>query len=325
MYYGALVYYLKVGIKYLGTPVVSSRSLFLALLFAGLYQQVYVWGDPIAVIYPEVRAPYQKVYENIAKGAEQELQQALPRFVLNDKNNDVNTWFEQEGISAAIALGNHSLKALGVDSQYPFVAGAIAQQNSASELYGVSLNPAPDLLFSGLKILAPDVSTIHVVYDVKMNSWEVQQARTFAEALGFIFQAYPVEDLRTAAVAYRDVQKKMQSGTDSLWLPLGGPARDKSIMQNILETAWVKDQVVFSSNLSDVKRGALFAMYPDNVGMGKELARLLQQIQKGEKPEPSIQFVRSLFSAVNRRTAEHLEFQISKSQLANYDFVYPPR
>ena len=146
-----------------------------------------------------------------------------------------------------------------------------------------------------------------------------------AAAMGMEFIAYPTTDLREAATKYRDIQAQMNARTDALWLPFGGPARDKTIIQNILETAWTKDQIVFSSNLGDVKRGALFAMYPDNVGMGKELGKMLKHRIENSADPSQFEFTSALFKAVNRRTAEHLQLQVGYQQLNEYDFVYPPQ
>ena len=143
--------------------------------------------------------------------------------------------------------------------------------------------------------------------------------------MGLSLHSYPAGDMRQAATTYRDIQKQMDPNTEALWLPLGGPARDKSIIQNILETAWRKEQIVFSSNLSDVKRGVLFAMYPDNVGMGQQLAQLLDELKANPQQTAQTHFVKSLFTAINRRTAEHLEITLGNQELSNYDFVYPPR
>lgn len=313
------------GIKYLGKVVSIRWRDFLTGFYLGICLCAPVWADPVAVIYPEVREPYQQVFLNIAEGVEAELNHSVKHLKLEKTDTSAQSWLSKNSITGVVALGNHSINALGLDADLPFVAGAITQLDSDSNIYAVTLNPAPDLLFAGLLALAPEVTSVHVVYDHVRNQREVENAIAVATSLNLKIKTYPVEDLREAALAYRDVQDNIQPKVDALWLPLGGPARDKAIMQSVLETAWTKDQIVFSSNLADVKRGVLFAMYPDNVGMGRQLARMLRQIKDGNPPQPAIQFVRSLFKAINRRTAEHLELRVSNQDLATYEFVHPPQ
>jgi putative ABC transport system substrate-binding protein len=273
-----------------------------------------------------VRDPYQKVFLNIAEGVEAEVGQKLKHWVVGQNTSpaDTQNWLQKNRIETVVALGSNTADLLGSDNTLPYVVGAINAQ--APDTYSsISLNPAPNLLFAGVRELRPNITAVYVVFEPSRNGWEVEQAKILAEAMGIKLFSYPVEDLSEAATTYRDIQNQLQSNTGALWLPLGSPARDKSIMQNILETAWVKEQVVFSSNLADVKRGVLFAMYPDNVGMGRELAKLLKSIQANSQREPTTHFVSSLYKAVNRRTAEHLEIGLGNQELSRYEFVYPPR
>ncbi len=304
----------------------ASRWHRIAWIFSGLALPSCLWADPVGLLYPDVRDPYQKVFLNIAEGAEAQLGTSLYRHILSKSttSQETESWLAEKDISAVIALGADSVNFLNADNQLPLVVGAVSAQAPES-FSSVSLNPSPKLLFAGVLALQHSIKTIHVVFDPSRNNWEVEQAAEMAKALNIKLIGYPAEDLRQAATTYRDIQNQMDAKTEALWLPLGGPARDKTIMQTILEIAWVNEQVIFSSNLADVKRGVLFAMYPDNTGMGKELAQLLTELQKNPEQPHQTQFVTSLYKAVNRRTAEHLQIRLGNQDLSAYDFVYPPR
>ena len=312
--------------RYLGRHVTSLRRQ-TCILLIHILVVAPSWAEPVAVIYPEVREAYKKVFLNIADGAEKELGQDLLHLEISEDSSTARTkaWLDQNNVSAVIALGNKSIEEIGPDLKFPTVIGAVVFQPGANQYAGISLNPAPDRLFSGLQKLLPKLNTIHVVYDPDRNQWEVEAATELAEIMGITVNGYPANDLRQAATAYRDIQEKMNSDTDAVWLPLGGPARDKAILQNILETAWTKKQAVISSNLADVKRGVLFAMYPDNVGMGEDLGKLLKEVLKQSDGNSKIHFTTALFQAINRRTAEHLDMRLSQDDLSHYHFIYPPR
>jgi putative ABC transport system substrate-binding protein len=69
-----------------------------------------------------------------------------------------------------------------------------------------------------------------------------------------------------------------------------------------------------------VARGVLFALYPDNKLMGENLARLALAEAGGKTV--GFEANRSVQSAINRRTAEHLGIT---PNLAGYDLVLPAR
>ena len=68
----------------------------------------------------------------------------------------------------------------------------------------------------------------------------------------------------------------------ALWLLQDRKIVDsKVVLPFILEKAWQKNIVVFSSALSHVKKGVLFSMYPDNQSHGEQLAKLVLKQSRG--------------------------------------------
>ena len=55
--------------RYLGRHV-ASRWHRIASIFSGLGLSFCVVAEPVGLLYPNVREPYQKVFHNIAEGAE---------------------------------------------------------------------------------------------------------------------------------------------------------------------------------------------------------------------------------------------------------------
>ncbi|MEX1031752.1 MAG: hypothetical protein WDZ30_00185 [Cellvibrionaceae bacterium] len=282
----------------------------------------------LGVLYPEVREPYHQVYASIVEGIEGEYKQEVRRFVVTDNStaDSVRQWVEMHEIDALVVLGNQSLAYLPEDNQLPVVVGGTILKPGPESLAGITLNPSPSLLFGGLLKLKPSVTDIHVVYEPDYNEWVVAEANKAAEALDLTLHGHPVSGMRQAAAKYREVQGTLNSDKAALWLPLGGPSRESSILQTILQKAWSGDQIVISSNLSDVRRGALYALYPNNREMGRELAKLLKQCmtESASESEPRKLFLSSTFQAVNLRTAEHIGLRLTRDDLKDFEFVYPP-
>lgn len=283
-----------------------------------------VQAEAVGILYPETREPYRQVYRSIIDGVETIYKKKAESLAVSPDTPPeiVHRWLADNEISNLVVLGNDCLDHLPGDRELAVVVGGTILKPSEDSLPGITLNPSAGLLFSGLLGLRPAVTDIHVVFEEDYNGWVIPEANLAAAKLGVRLHEHPVTSLREAAERYRDVQSHMNGETSAIWLPLGGPSREKTILQEILETAWQREQIIFSSNLADVRRGALFALYPDNQGMGRELASLLRAVPI--KSKNNTQFLTSVSKAINLRTAEHIGLRLPKEQLREFDFVYPP-
>jgi putative ABC transport system substrate-binding protein len=285
-----------------------------------------VHAEVVGILFPEVREPYRQVYRNIIDGVETEYKRKAEQFQLSPTSSPeaVRRWLEEKKITALVVLGNECLAHVPQNAELAVVVGGTLLKPSSESLAGITLNPSPLLLFEGLLAIRPAVANIHVVFEEDYNGWVVAEAGLAAEQLGIRLHRHPVANMREAAAVYRQVQKTMDRRTSALWLPLGGPSREKTILQEILETAWKHDQIIFSSNLAEVRRGVLFALYPDNHRMGRELAAMLKDISP-ENRKNNTRFLSSVYEAINLRTAEHIGLRLHKEELKEFEFVYPPQ
>ena len=93
----------------------------------------------------------------------------------------------------------------------------------------------------------------------------------------------------------------------------------------LLEKSWRSQLVLFSDNPSHVKKGVLFALYPDNAGLGRSLALMARdRVDHPEALSAGVLPLRNLFTAVNLRTAEHLGLVYSAKQQRSFNLVFPP-
>ncbi|MGE0371734.1 MAG: ABC transporter substrate binding protein, partial [Gammaproteobacteria bacterium] len=140
----------------------------------------------------------------------------------------------------------------------------------------------------------------------------------------------PAENLQEAANKYREILKNQLSDSDALWLPQDSAVLDEqAILPMILKEAWDRRLIVFSSNPSFVKKGVLFALYPDNYNMGRSLGAMAKRLQTpGYRDDPAaqkIESLRDLLIAFNVRTAAHLDIKITREDLGNFNLVFPSR
>lgn len=310
----------------------SSRFVKLSHGFAGILLAILLWpafatADNLAVVYPEIREPYRQVFISIAAGVArlENLKVLHYEASPNASGDDLRQWLKRNEIDGVVALGNAgvALAAQVDDLRLPQVVGAVAYAPNLPKSAGILLDPAPSEVFRYAQKINRKLKTIHVVFEEAFHEPVIEEAQAAALSLGLSLQTYPVTDLRQAAERYRSVQQSMHSARDAIWLPMGGPARDKAILQTLLENAWAKDQMIISSSLSDVRRGVLLAMYPDNEAMGEALGRLWQK-QNTKYASSEMEFATTLMQAINLRTADHLGYRFNKQELRQFEFLYPP-
>ena len=285
--------------------------------------------NKVGIIVPELRAPFKIIFDSVVDGVDESLPQDAIKLTLNKdyKPADIVNWVQRKNIDSVITLGGLGKKAsLYVPGNIPIVNGALlSAPNSANKHPGVALTPDPKALFNLLYRLDATRKKVIVVYNPSKNQWVVDLAKRQTEANGVRLVTYKATDIKQAAIIYNEIFTSADLGTTALWLLQDRKVVDsKVVLPFILEKAWQKKIVVFSSALSHVKKGVLFSKYPDNELHGQQLAKLVMSMRTGtsstnNKIYPST----GLQEAINIRTAEHLGLNLSRSKLREFDVVFP--
>ncbi len=225
-----------------------------------------------------------------------------------------------------IALGRQGLNvAAGLDRDILVLVGGALLLSDAEivNVNGISLTPDPALLFGRLRTLLPDVRRVLVVYDPKKTEWLLRLARDAARAQGLELVAHEARDLGQAAALYSSVLKTADGRRDALWLPHDTTTVEEStLLPLILRQSWNQGVPIFSSNVLHAKKGALFAMSPNNVELGKSLASSALGLMSGELRRKGVQPLRELHTALNMRTANHMGLNIGYQQQRTFDFIF---
>lgn len=294
------------------------KPFFLLLFFSGFSSHAST--EKVTVIYPDVSSPYDKIFSQIINGIESELdnkviQLKLPRSF--NKNEVIQSISTQQ----VIALGKRGLSiAREVYKEKSVVIGALPI--APNVISGVSLMAAPKALFNSLHELAPQVTTITVLYSIA-SAWIIDDAKVEAKKRGLVLNAISVENLKSAVTTYNNLFESNKSENMAIWLPLDPiTANEKIIVPKILEKAWEKKIVVFSSKPTHAKRGALFSALPDNFTLGKQLASLIKSVSNKESAS-IVKPLNTIKLAVNLRTAAHLGFNYQPSEVSKFTLTFP--
>ncbi len=297
----------------------------LCALLPGGGRAGHAWAaTQLAVLYPEVREPYRSVFQTILRGIDSENPSTIRHYPLpkDFQADQVKQWVSRERPASVIALGSRGFRAAQqLDSNIPIVAGSVLMPPGS--LPGISLAASPKRLFNELKNLVPDARRIFVVYSPAMNGWLIKDARRAAAARGLELQAYPAEDLREAVTLYRDLIKKTVRGHDAIWLPLDHiTSDDRVVLPMLLEAAWTRKFVLFSSKPGHAQKGALFSFSPDNFALGKRLAQMATAAANSRQSAALVP-MQDLQMAVNLRTAAHLGLNFSAEQQEAIKLKFP--
>jgi len=286
-------------------------------------------GAEVGVLYPALREPYNKIFDTIIEGVEQQIGQTVNRYALTKVYNatELGRRIKKQN-KVILALGVRGLKAAEkINPDLPVVVGAVfpsASQSAKINHSGITLVPDPELLFRQLKAIAPRIRTVSVVYNPHINQSLIDRARRAAERLGLTLEAKPADDIRSAALTYKQILDAMNSRDNAIWLLQDATVDSDTILPLLLEEAWKRSLIVFSSSLIHAKRGVLFSMYPNNLEMGRELGRLAKAaLRNSSSSDPGISVLKALKVAVNLRTAKHLGINFSKRDEQSFDLIFP--
>lgn len=283
----------------------------------------------VAVIYPDIGEPYRSIFAKIIEGIEDGTKLAVRNYPIRPDQDlaVLNAQLKRNGTKVVIALGRQGLKATsGLDRDIPVVVGGVLAVPEADNrsLTGVSLTPDPALLFARLKSLLPGVKRVQVVYNPQQNDWLIRIARDAARAHGLELVAHEARDLGTAARLYENVFATSDARRDAVWLPQDGTTVDETtILPLVLKESWNRNVPVFSSSFLHVKKGALFALYPNNLELGRTLASSALAAMTGDGRRRGVLPLREVHTAVNLRTASHIGLSIGDQQQRSFDFIFP--
>jgi len=322
-----------------------NKIFFLVFIITSLFLGGYAYAEntdtnnkfnKIAIFYPQAKEPYNSIYKSIIAGIIEEADKNnqvinIKKFIIKKNFNaeKISNTLEQKHINKVIVLGRSGWKLAKQLSKFTFdnqikkfqvVSGALPiTPNGVS---GISLITDPAYLFDYLKQVAPEVKKIHVAYS-KKSAWLIELAKTAAHTKGLSLNLKKVNNTAQAITFYQNLFASNISNKDAIWLPFDRiSSHDKITLPLILEKAWAKGVVVFSSKPSHAKRGALFSTYPDNFVLGKHLFTMVFEL--AQQPEQkNFAALKSMLLAVNLRTAAHLGFKYTSEQQQTFKLTFP--
>ncbi|CUI09409.1 ABC transporter substrate binding protein [Massilia antarctica] len=282
---------------------------------------------PVAILFPDLADPVRKVFTDIIGGIEEQLRQRVQAWPLAPAPDtaELGAALRRQGVRVVIALGRQGLKvAETLDPALGLVVSGISSLPDGDRHTGICLSPDPALLFARLRSLAPGVRRVIVVYNPQQNDWLLRLAREAARLHGIELAPLEALDLAAAARLYQGAFAAADNRRDALWLPTDATTVDETtILPLVLREAWDRALPVFSSSFLHVRKGALFALYPNNPELGRSLGNLAMALMTDEPPQRGLLPLRDVCAALNLRTASHLGIAAGPALQRGFQFLYP--
>lgn len=277
----------------------------------------------LVIIYPEVREPFARIFEEVVRGAEEGYQQEVRRVSMADNQSPVDFVHVLDQSSPVLVLGNRLARQVTEhNADRRLIVGAV--NSEYNNVFGITLVPDAAVVAAKLPLLVPDVRTVHIVTNPDNNLLDFDHVTTVLQQQGIELSIHRAKDVRVAAGVYRDLMPTL-SEQDAVWILPKGSFVNNAVLAILLHESWEKYFVVFSSNPIHVKRGALFSIYPNNYKMGLSLGRMAWDIAQGNSPQRQMQALEDVFITVNERTSNHLGINLSDDIRSHIDLILPAR
>jgi len=282
----------------------------------------------IAVLYPTVSKEYSGMFDELITGIK-----SVPgykihtlRITRDTQAANIQQWSKNLNISGYIALGQTTYKLVdtlnsSLTRPLPIIAGGMVA--TPPGISGISLSGDPEAFFRKIQLLNPDITRIFFVYSTKNNGWLIPRARKISKQYGIEFVPLQVNSIKQATLQYNIVLQSVRPRTDAIWIPLDNVAPLNILLPEILKVSWNKHITIFSNNLLHVRRGALFALYPNHFKQGRRLVALLHRHLQKKPVKPELYPSVDLNTAVNIRTANHLDMRYTREMIKSFDQRYP--
>lgn len=285
------------------------------------------WGESprrYALLYPALEGPegelFRIIREGIATGIHRSdgllLDHALAR---NATLETVAAILAADHPDVLITLGRGpTMLAQGVQPAIPWLTGAAELPVPLPPVGGISLIVNPDKVLATLHEIAPRIARFSLVIEPQRFGWLRPYLERSARARALHVLLYEASSVAEAASHYLNILRYGNPVTDSLWLLEQNQFVTADTLPRIVEDAWAREFLVFSSVLQHVSEGSLFALYLNANTLGPRLAELAIASRAQARP---IAFDDAPLRAINVRTARHLSNIVDAAVIKSFDLT----
>jgi putative ABC transport system substrate-binding protein len=278
----------------------------------------------LVVLYPELEEPERGVFTLLRAGIQGAAARAGVPVTTIELPESISTGETAAHVRArmpraVIALGRRAYQlANAMQLETPVLVAGVDLPVGSTGVNGISLAPNPRIVLATLRSVAPQIRRVIVVVDPTRDRWLLEPATAAARGAGLQLQVHEASNVGEAGAHFLNIFRYGNPRTDAIWLLEDGRFITSDTLPPIIEESWSKNFVVFSNVLAHVRKGALFAHYPDPRPLGERLAQLAVREPSGP---PRMRFLDDVKRASNVRVGAHLGPVVNNAQLGTFDIV----
>ncbi|MFZ2207890.1 MAG: hypothetical protein WAV22_04395 [Porticoccaceae bacterium] len=280
----------------------------------------HAWAEQVLILYPQVREPYTKIYQDTLEGIAEVYKGAHTLLAITPEEHLEPGVIARAAPNLYVALGNDAARELGAVAPAVPVITTASRDIAFKVRQQLTYYPDPDTLLAQLQRFQPGIRSLSMVAETDTDPYQRRVRETLAHA-GIGLKVCVAGSLAEAAVCYRQLLDAATT-RDAIWILHGGKLLEPALLANILSTAWKRQLTVLSSNPDHVRRGALLSLYPDNLSAGRQLGDMITAcLTPGKCTRSETSYLRTMGIALNERTSRHLGLVISPDARKSADLI----
>lgn len=185
---------------------------------------------------------------------------------------------------------------------------------------GISLDVPPESQFTQLKLVAPRVSRVGVIYSPEASQELIERAKEISSGLGLGLVSYQVHSEKEVKKAW----DKIKDQIDALWM-VADPIVITTNSFEFLQKQTLRQKIPFMGySESFVKAGALLSVSPDYETIGSQAASIAAQILEDKQKPWDIQVAEPIGTVItlNKNTAKKLGLLLDDRILSLIDRTF---
>ncbi len=222
-----------------------------------------------------------------------------------------------------LCIGVKALEKAALATKIPKLYVMVTSENAKTwshrdDIFGVSLDIAPQQQFRIIRQALPAGRRIGVLYDPDYNQKMIEETKKTAAAAGFSLVAHPVSSMRDIPSSLQ----KMEGNVDMLWAIYDQTAYSSESTRYILLQSLRRKIPMVGLSTHFAKAGALLAIYGDYTDMGRQIALQAMAVTKKGERVPQMSRPRKVRVAVNEKVGRMMEINFSESFLKTIHQIY---
>jgi ABC-type uncharacterized transport system substrate-binding protein len=298
---------------------------FYQLSIVGLLAMAVIFSCPVtaaakpkvAVVMSRSIPPYKKALEGFKKSFDSE----ITIFEVRTKKDAAKT---AKAILASqpdlvLAIGSSALNLASKHiTKIPVVFTMVySPPKLPSNIAGVSMMLPAKTHLEGLKLVAPEVKSVGLVYNPKNSGKRIEEFKTAAKSQGMKVVALAASSQKEAFSSIRLLAGRV----DSLWMPM-----DKDVVANfnLMLSLSVKEKIPLATfSYRYVEMGALLALSPKFDFLGRQAGEVASKIFAGTSPSSlGVVSPKSHYYSYNTKTGLKIELGVPSTILKKEHRLY---